>query len=104
VTDDFKDLYTDESFDPYVDGAGVTIEDFRAYMPGHSYIFMPCRDIWPSASVNSRLGPQPVLDANGRPKRRKGKDVMISASAWLDQNRAGDCDRNGSRMAGRSQQ
>jgi hypothetical protein len=88
VSDDLKDLYTDKSFDPYVDGAGVTIEDFRAYMPGHSYIFMPCRDIWPAASVNSRLGLMPALDANGRPKRKKGKDVMIRANEWLDQNRA----------------
>jgi Family of unknown function (DUF5906) len=88
VTDDFKDLYTDESFDPYAEGIGVSIEDFRAYMPGHSYIFMPCRDVWPAASVNSRLGPQPAIGADGKPKRKKGRDVMIPANVWLDQNRA----------------
>jgi hypothetical protein len=88
VSDDLKDLYTDESFDPYADGIGVSIEDFRAYMPGHSYIFMPCRDIWPAASVNSRLGPQPATTADGRPRRKNGKDVMIPASTWLDRNRA----------------
>ena len=69
------------------DGAGVTIDDFRAHMPSHSYIFMPCRDIWPATSVNSRLSPMPVLDANEMPKRKRGKDVMIPASQWLDQNR-----------------
>ena len=88
MTDDLKDLYTDESFDPFVDGIGVTIEDFRAYMPGHSYIFMPCRDIWPAASVNSRLGLIPAIGADGKPKRKKGRDVMIRANEWLDQNRA----------------
>jgi hypothetical protein len=49
---------------------------------------MPCRDIWPAASVNSRLDPMPALDADGKPKRKGGKDVMIPASMWLDQNRA----------------
>jgi hypothetical protein len=85
--EEFKDQYTEEVFDPYVDGTGVTIEDFRAYMPAHAYIFMPCRDIWPATSVNSRLGPVPVLGANGMPMRKRGRDVTISASAWLDQNR-----------------
>src|SRR6516165_9818131 len=84
---EFKELYTEEIFDPYVDGVGVTIEDFRAYMPLHAYIFMPCRDIWPATSVNSRLEPMPVLDENGMPKRKRGKVVIIPASAWLDQNR-----------------
>jgi len=84
---EFKDQYTEEVFAPYADGAGVTIEDFRAYMPAHAYIFIPCRDIWPASSVNSRLEPMPVVDANGMPKRKGSKAVTISASAWLDQKR-----------------
>ena len=53
------------------------------------YIFMPCREFWPATSVNSRLPPMPVLDKHGKPKRNKnGKLVTISASKWLDQNRA----------------
>jgi hypothetical protein len=84
---EFEHLYSEEILNAYADGAGVTIEDFRAYMPSHSYIFMPCRDIWPAASVNSRIGSMPVLDKNGRPKRKRGKAVTMSASTWLDQNR-----------------
>jgi Family of unknown function (DUF5906) len=60
-------------FDP---GAGVTLADFYAYMPMHSYIFAPTREMWPAASVNSRIPPVKV-----------GVDE-IKASTWLDQNSA----------------
>ena len=36
-------------------GSGVALDDFYAYMPGHSYIFVPTRELWPASSVNSRL-------------------------------------------------
>ena len=52
---------------------GVSLDDFYAYMPMHSYIYVPTRQLWPSSSVNARLSPP-----------EKG----ISASAWLDQHRA----------------
>jgi hypothetical protein len=53
----------------------VTIESFYAYMPGHSYIFVPTRDMWPAGSVNARIAP---LTAGQK---------QIPASAWLDQHR-----------------
>jgi hypothetical protein len=71
---------------PEESSGGVSLADFRAYMPMHSYIYVPCREIWPAASVNARLGRVPVRTATGKPKRIKGKDVTIPASAWLDQN------------------
>ena len=46
---------------------GVAIDDFYAYMPGHSYIFVPTREMWPASSVNSRLPAVPVLKKNGTP-------------------------------------
>ena len=55
---------------------GVSLEDFHAYMPMHSYIFAPSREMWPATSVNSRLAPQIGED---------GKEMK--ASAWLDCNR-----------------
>jgi hypothetical protein len=61
----------DEAF-----ASGVTLEDFFALMPAHSYIFAPSRELWPAASVNSRLPPFPV-----------GEGKTIPASKWLDQNR-----------------
>jgi hypothetical protein len=33
----------------------VSVDDFWAYMPMHSYIYAPTRDMWPSASVNARI-------------------------------------------------
>lgn len=50
---------------------GITLADFYAYMPMHSYIFVPGRELWPAASVNAKV-------------KIEGDD--IKASAWLDQN------------------
>jgi hypothetical protein len=55
---------------------GVSLEDFFAYMPQHSYVYIPTRALWPAASVDSRIQPIPV-----------GPDEEIAASTWLDQNR-----------------
>jgi hypothetical protein len=59
---------------------GVGLADFRAYMPHHSYVFMPTGALWPGASVNARIAPIQILDETG-------KLVKIPASLWLDQNR-----------------
>jgi 5S rRNA maturation endonuclease (ribonuclease M5) len=37
------------------DDAGVSLEDFHAFMPAHSYIFTPSREMWPASSVNARI-------------------------------------------------
>ena len=31
-------------------------EDFYAYLPQHKYIYIPTRELWTSASINSTLG------------------------------------------------
>jgi hypothetical protein len=59
-----------------VEPSGVNLTDFYAHMPSHSYIFAPSRDFWPAASVNSRI--QPITVGGEK----------LSASAWLDRNRA----------------
>ncbi len=56
----------------------VTLEDVWAYMPQHTYIYVPTREMWPAASVNSRV--PPVVD----PITEK----PVKASQWLDQHRA----------------
>src|SRR5262249_52643950 len=33
----------------------ITLDDFRAYMPTHSYLFVPTRQMWAASSVNSRI-------------------------------------------------
>jgi len=67
---------------------GVTLQDFRAYMPAHSYIFAPSGEFWPAASVNARIPPIQLTDKFGKPiQDDKGKPKQLSASHWLDQNR-----------------
>jgi hypothetical protein len=51
-------------------GAGVSLDDFYAYMPMHAYIYAPTREMWPASSVNARIPPNGELKAN----------------QWLDQN------------------
>src|SRR5205807_2993562 len=72
----------------YLSLAGVSLEDFYAYMPMHNYIYTPTRTHWPGSSVNARISPVKLTDANGNPVLDKdGKRVTISASAWLDRNK-----------------
>lgn len=67
---------------------GVNVDDFRAYMPTHSYIFMPSGEMWPATSVNSRIPPIPLFDKKGNPVLdKKGEQVEQAANQWLDQNR-----------------
>jgi hypothetical protein len=69
---------SDNGLDP---DQSVSLSDFYAYMPGHSYIFTPTRQMWPSPSVNARI--KPIRDG----ANEEGKPKYISASAWLDRNK-----------------
>ena len=61
---------------------GVSMDDFVAYLPQHTYIFIPTREPWPAASVNSRIAPVRVgTDDDGEPN-------YVKANAWLDANKA----------------
>jgi hypothetical protein len=80
--------FSEEVSEPCGEGSGVTIDDFVAFSPTHTYIFTPCREMWTQTAVNSRLPRMAVLDKRGRPKKHNnGEPVTISASTWLDQNR-----------------
>jgi hypothetical protein len=59
-------------------GGGVSLDDFNAYMPTHSYIYMPTREMWPAVSVDARIPPLPLSD---------GEAKTMKASRWLDQNK-----------------
>jgi hypothetical protein len=66
----------------------VTLDDFRAYLPGHDYVYMPTREHWPAASVNSCIRHIPVLDPSGNPVLdRRGNPRWMKPSTWLDRNR-----------------
>ena len=68
---------------------GVSLDDFNAYMPSHSYIFTPSREMWPAASVNARISPVSLFDKSGQPALDKdGKQKTMPASMWLDKNKS----------------
>jgi hypothetical protein len=71
-----------------LEGQGVRLEDFYAYMPKHHYIYTPGGDAWPASSVNSRIPPVLLVDADGRPVLdANDKQKLIPANQWLDQHR-----------------
>jgi hypothetical protein len=72
-----------------VSGEGVSLDDFHAFMPMHNYIFAPSRETWPGSSVNARIPPIPVFDAQGKPVlNNKGEQETMGAATWLDRNRS----------------
>jgi hypothetical protein len=82
-----EDAYTEEIVRAEAEGRGVTLGDFVAYPPAHTYIFTPCREIWVGAGVDGCLPPVPVLTKSGRAKLNKnGNPVTLRATRWLDQN------------------
>ena len=84
---DFENEFAEDVAEASPEGSGVTLADFRAYVPTHSYIFTPCSTAWVAAGVDACLPPVPVLTKNGQPKRDKhGKLITIPATRWLDRN------------------
>ncbi|MDP1649584.1 MAG: DUF5906 domain-containing protein [Rubrivivax sp.] len=55
---------------------GIGLDDFRAHMPSHQYLFIPTRELWPAASVN------------GRVRWPKVNDKPVAPATWLDKHRA----------------
>jgi hypothetical protein len=73
---------------PLLIDSAVDYEDFIAYGPSNTCIYLPTCTPWPNATVDRWLPPRPLLDANGKPvKDRNGKVKMISPYKWLAQNR-----------------
>jgi hypothetical protein len=86
--DDFEEM-PDPTTAPTTIAATLSFEDFCAYAPSRTCIYLPCKTPWPNASIDTRLPRQPLLDSNGNPVRNsKGKVVTIPASTWLEQNRS----------------
>jgi Family of unknown function (DUF5906) len=78
----------DESGEAASEADAISLEDFRAYMPQHTYIYMPTREPWPIGSINERFDRVPAIDAAGNPVlNAKGKQKELRASTWLDQKR-----------------
>ena len=66
-----------------------SIDDFVAYMPGHSYIYTLTGEMWPAASVNARIPPVLLVDDDSRAiLDDKDEPQYLAANAWLDRHRA----------------
>jgi hypothetical protein len=83
----WNEEHSDGGSDDAVAPGGVTLDCFVAYMPLHSYIYIPTREPWPGSSVNSRIPPMPLFNPDGTPQLdKKGDPKFIPANAWLDKN------------------
>jgi len=70
--------------------SGVNLDNFFSLMnkTGSRYIYAPCRDFWPATTVNARIPPVVLLDANGQPLvDSNGKIIKLPANKWLDKYR-----------------
>jgi hypothetical protein len=75
--------------DDRANAVGVTLHDFYAFMPTHNYVFAPSRELWPAASVNSRVPPVLRLKANGDAMTdENGNKMYTKANVWLDDHRS----------------
>lgn len=61
----------------------ASLQDFKAYLPEHKYIYLPTGDLWPAASVNGQV---PMIDTGRRDE--EGKKIKEAASKWLDREAA----------------
>lgn len=85
---DFADLYDEEILEPDIDGRGVGLYDFVAYMQMPVFIFMPDGSMWPAVNVNARVPPVQLFNPDGSPKLdANGDPVFVGASKWLRHNR-----------------
>lgn len=65
-------------------GSDIKLSDFQAYLPQHSYIYIPTRDLWPSMAVNAVVPSIPLFNLDGSPRMSKGEQVHMLATTWLD--------------------
>jgi len=63
--------------------AQIGLDDFRAVMADHRYIFIPTRELWPASSVDARL-PWPMGPANQliRPSRYLDEQAPVEQLVW----------------------
>src|SRR5262249_54370253 len=79
----------DSAAAPAILPSTLSLEDLCSYAPSRACIYLPCKTMWPNASVEDRLPPMPLLKPDGSPvTNAKGKVVMISASEWLAKHRS----------------
>jgi hypothetical protein len=87
LSDDYLDGIIKWAEKECVDKHAFTREDFVAYLPMHNYICLPTGEPWVKASVNATIPAVPIVDSKGRPRLRKGTQMIQPSWLWLDMNR-----------------
>jgi Family of unknown function (DUF5906) len=86
--DEIEEMQTDAT-SPSSPLPACTLDDLCSYAPSRACIYLPCKTLWPNASVDDRLPPMPLRKPDGTPvTNAKGKVVMIPASEWLAKHRS----------------
>jgi hypothetical protein len=62
----------------------IKLSNFHAYLPQHSYIYIPTRDLWPAVAVNAVVPSIPLFNLDGSPQMENGKQKRMRATMWLD--------------------
>jgi hypothetical protein len=66
----------------------IKLADFQAFLPMHSYIYIPTRNLWPAVAVNSQMPSVPIFNKDGSPRMSNGKQVRMKPNNWLDKHQA----------------
>jgi hypothetical protein len=83
--DDFANTFSQvvHTAPAHLHSGPLAVEDFVAFPPNNTFIYLPCREAWSAAAIDAVLPMQQDLDRNGQPRRHLGKPVMIKPSKWL---------------------
>lgn len=74
----------------FIQDMPISLNDFIAHAPDHSYIFLGDNATWKGSAINTRIKPVPMLNAKGQPKvnPKTGKASLQKPTDWLDLNRS----------------
>ena len=78
---DPKPAENTENTGAFKTGSAPGPNDFIAYLPAHTFCYIPTREMWVAASIDDRFGT--VEEVND-----EGKTIKTKASKWLSKNRA----------------
>jgi hypothetical protein len=69
--------------------SNIDRENFQAFLPQHSYIYIPTRDLWPAVTVNAVLPSVPIFNLDGSPRLdSRLEQVRMLATTWLDKHQS----------------
>jgi hypothetical protein len=76
---------------PIAQSGKLSLDDFVAYLPDHSYIFVRNGETWTRDGVNAALPPV-TLTSNGKPVMKKGEPVKVKPNIIIDRRAPVHCE------------